>query len=159
MGNVSIGLPTLQPVKRSAPSWKWLFAVLLIGVGMAYLRDPPWLAQVTSGFGSWEQDRAGMRFRWMGGRASFFVPADAARVQIPLQAFAAGPSGDPFVIDVRVDGKRASQIVLDHTGWVNAEVSVPQGLTRRRFRRIDLRSNRTWSERSLSVQVGEVALK
>ena len=39
---------------------------------------------------------------------------------------------------------------------ITATVAIPRVPTTRRFRRIDMRSNRTWSERSVSVRVGEI---
>jgi len=138
---------------------KW---ALSLGAGCAlllYLRDPSWLGSVTSGFHHWEQDATGVRFRWMGGRASFFVPAGAARLEIPFQAlFPAGPS-DPFVIDVRIDDRRVTQVILREEGWIIAMVPIRVTPTSRRFRRVDLYANRTWSEASLSVQVGDLKVE
>jgi hypothetical protein len=95
----------------------------------------------------------------MGGRASFFVPTNAERLEIPFQALFPTPPADPFLIDVRVDDRRVSQVVLREEGWVNATVGIPPVGTSRRFRRVDLFANRTWGERSLSVQVGEVTVE
>src|ERR1700738_1102899 len=95
----------------------------------------------------------------MGGRASFFMPAADDSVDIPFQAPAPPLPSEPFLIDVRVDGKRAMQVALRDGGWVTATLPIRSGGTRRRLRRIDLFANRTWSERSLSVQVGEVRVR
>jgi hypothetical protein len=139
--------------------WKMGLGALVMCAVLAYLRDPPWLAGVTSGFGHWEQNRAGVRFRWMGGRASFFVPSGAERVEIPFQAlFSTEPPG-PFLIDVRVDDSRVSRVIVREQGWVTATIPIPAVATSRRFRRIDLSANRTWGERSLSVQVGEIKVR
>jgi hypothetical protein len=139
-------------------SWKWGGALIAAFAIVAYLRDPGWLGGVTSGFGRSERDGGGVRFRWMGGRASFFVPAAATQVDIPLSAPFALPSA-PFVIDVRVDDVRAAQVVLSREGWMTVTVTILPRPTSRRFRRVDLRANRTWSERSLSVEVGDVVAK
>jgi hypothetical protein len=139
--------------------WRWWPYVLAACALLAYLYNPPWLEGVTSGFGHWEQNGAGVRFRWMGGRASFFIPAAAESVDIPFQAPVPPPPAEPFLIDVRVDGKRAMQVALREGSWVTATVPIRSGATRRRFRRIDLFANRTWSERSLSVRVGEVRVR
>ena len=57
----------------------------LLVLGAAYLRDPPWLGQITSGLRTWETDRRhGERFRWTTGRASFFVPREARVMTLPL---------------------------------------------------------------------------
>ncbi len=52
---------------------------------LAYLRDPPWLASMDSGFRRWETASDGTRYRSMAGHASFFVPADARAVVIPAR--------------------------------------------------------------------------
>lgn len=141
-------------VRRS----KWWLLLLGVGVLLAYLRDPPWLGRVTSGFGRWEEDRAGVRFHWMGGRASFFVQADAELLEIPLRALFPASSSEPFIVDIAVDGRQAAQVVLRDERWVIARLPISSGRKARRFRRIDLRANRTWSIRSLSVQIGEVTI-
>ena len=126
------------------------------GALVAYLRDPAWLDGVTSGFGRWEQESSGVRLRWMGGRASFFVPAAASGLDIPVRAPAMDQSPGPFVIDVRIDDKRVTRSVVQGPGWVVLAVPLPLAAGGRRLRRVDLYASRTWGERSLSVQVGEV---
>lgn len=139
--------------------YKWWLLLLGVGVLLAYLRDPPWLGRVTSGFGRWEQNGAGVRFHWMGGRASFFVPADAEFLEIPLHALFPPLSSEPFIVDIAVDGRQATQVVLRDERWVTAKLPIRSPRQARRFRRIDLRANRTWSERSVSVQVGDVTIR
>ena len=139
--------------------YKWWLLALGVGVLLAYLRDPPWLGRVTSGFGRWEQNGAGVRFHWMGGRASFFVPADAESLEIPLHALFPPSNSEPFIVDIAVDGRQATQVVLRDERWVTAKLPIRSARQARRFRRIDLRANRTWSERSVSVQVGDVTIR
>lgn len=122
-----------------------------------YLRDPVWLARVDSGFGGWERNRAGIRFRWMMGRASFFVPSDTKAIDIPLHALFITANRAPFIVRVAVNDRIAGGAILPDERWVTAHipVQVPASWSRRVVR-IDLHVNRTWSERSLGVQVGEV---
>lgn len=144
---------------RQALWWRCGIGALALGAVLAYVHDPPWLGRVTSGFGSWERDPSGTRFRWTGGRASFFIPADAKSVEVPLRALFLASDARPFIIDVAVDDRRVAQVVLSDERWTSAKVRVPTSRTRRRFRRVDLHVNRTWSDRSLGVQVGEVMLQ
>ncbi len=146
-------------MKEVARRRRDLLLLLAASILLVYLHDPPWLGSVTSGFGRWEQNRAGVRLRWMGGRASFFVPAAADRVDIPFQALFLERRSDPFVIDIRIDDRRSTEVVLQQQGWVIARVPIRPIRTRRRFRRVDLYANRTWGERSLSVQVGELTVR
>lgn len=141
---------------------RWKIAALALclviaGALLAYLRDPPWLINVSSGFGAVEHDRSGRTFRWTGGRASFFVPAGASLVRLPLRALFLTGDRRPFVVRIDVNDRPASLISLDDERWREAEVRIaPTAARGRRVVRIDLHVDRTWSERSLGVQVGEV---
>ena len=125
---------------------------------LAYLRDPPWLAGVESGFEGWQRTPAGEPFRMMGGRASFFVPADRRWVEIPVRAPFASPS--PFVVKVMVNDRPAGGAVLTDEAWKTIRIllQVPPGWSRK-VMRIDLHANRAFSERRVSVQVGEITSK
>ena len=134
------------------------FCLVIAGALLAYLRDPPWLINVSSGFGTLEHDRNGRSFRWTGGRASFFVRADARHVRIPLRALFLTDDRRPFLVSVDVNDRPVSVISLDDERWREAEVTIAPAAARgRRVVRIDLHVDRTWSERSMGVQVGEVA--
>ena len=58
---------------------------------LAYLRDPPWMGNVTSGMREWDYSDPRMVFRWTAGRASLFIPSDAKAVMIPLRSGIPGP--------------------------------------------------------------------
>jgi hypothetical protein len=137
-----------------------LVSCVLLGAALlAYLRDPPWLVRVTSGFEGLEHDRGGRAFRWISGRASFFVPAGTERVRIPLRALFLTGDRRPFVVSVQVNDRRASVMSLDDERWREAEVSIaPDAAGGRRAVRLDLHVSRTWSERSLGVEVGEITV-
>jgi hypothetical protein len=106
-----------------------LLTGLLVAIAvLIWLRDPSWLARMEYGFGAWEVDADGTRYRWTAGRASFFVPADASEVRVPL----------------RVPVWRASRLRLP-----------PRGS--RRFRRIDIHVDRTQGDRGVQVGEVQVA--
>ena len=134
-------------------------AATLALAGIIYLRDPAWLIHSSSGLGEWEHNRAGQRFRWMGAHASFFVPADAKAVTIPLHALFITDDRRPFVVRVDLNDRPATQVVLADEHWTPAEVQivVPPHWSRKVVR-IDLRASRTWGDRGISVQVGEAAV-
>jgi hypothetical protein len=131
---------------------------MLIGA-VIYLHDPPWLASVTSGLRGWEGP-AETRFRWTTGHASFFVPSDATALTLPLKA-PSGPPGDrPVTVDVSVDDRWLAAIELpDPSAWVRSTLPLPRKPTSRRFRRIDLRVNRTVGQFSQGVQLGAIELQ
>jgi hypothetical protein len=110
----------------------------------AYLRDPPWTGRITSGLGKWEEDPPGTRFRWTAGRASFFIPAGAETMTLPLRAVFPGRNGGPTIVSVSVDDRWLADIALpDPAAWVRTPLPLPRKTTSRRFRRVDLRVNRT----------------
>jgi hypothetical protein len=134
--------------------------ILLLWV-LGYLRDPPWLGQVTSGMRAWEEDPPGTRFRWTTGRASFFVPSDALAMTLPLRAVFPGPNGRPVTVTVSVDDRWLANIDLPRPDvWVRTLLPLPRRATTRRFRRVDLHVNRTAvGVFILGVMTGEIGLE
>lgn len=111
---------------------------------LAYLRDPPWLIHVSSGFRAWRVDGAGLRYRTMTGHGSFFIPADATAVTLAVSAPFDSPSDWPITATFFVDDKPADRLVLDDDGWHTLTIRLGQPATRR-VRRIDIRTDRTRS--------------
>jgi hypothetical protein len=135
-------------------------ACAILVLGSAYLRDPPWVGQVTSGLGAWEEDPPGTRFRWTTGRASFFVPRDATAMTLPLRAVFRGPDGRPVTVSVSVDDRWLADIELRlPNDWVHTWLPLPRRATSRRFRRVDLHVSRTAvGPFILGVMTGEIGL-
>jgi hypothetical protein len=108
---------------------------------LVYLRDPPWLSTIESGFRGWEISTGGTRFRWIGGHASFFVPSDAAAIALPVRTTFAEP-GEPAVrVSISIDDRPADEIVLRDDAWRVRKLRLPEPGTRR-LRRIDIRVDR-----------------
>jgi hypothetical protein len=127
---------------------------------LMYLRDPPWLLHMETGFEGWTHIAGERPFRWMAGRASFFVPSDHRWVDIPVRAMFVGQNRVPYVVRVSVNDRMAGGAVLEDEQWrtIRVPLQVPASWSRR-VARIDLRANRTWTQRRISVQVGEVVLE
>ena len=124
-----------------------------------YLRDPPWLAQQTTGLRGWERAADGSMHRWSGGHGSFFVPAEARQVRIPIATTfdAREPGGDrPMVVTFTIDDERAARTLLDDTSPREAVLQMPPPGSRR-VRRIDLRTSVT-REGNRGVKVGTVTM-
>ena len=133
--------------------------VVLVGGAIAYLHDPPWVAGMTTGFREWEIEAPGIPFRWAAGHATFYVPSGAKLMTLPLRSQFPGPNGAPVTVNVRVDDRFVTDIVLDDPGvWVRPVLALPSRETHRRFRRVDVRVSRTVGELILGVQVGEIVL-
>jgi hypothetical protein len=124
---------------------------------LAYLRDPPWLGNVTSGMREWDYSESGTVFRWTAGRASLFIPSDAKFVMIPLRSGIPGPlnlNGE-VPVEIRVDGRFLATIRLtDPAAWVRQELPLGNRVTHRRFRRVDLHVPRAVGQGNLGVMTG-----
>ena len=104
-------LPAMAMTRRLG-----IAAVLVVlGGTLWYLRDPPWLPGQTTGLRGWQREPDGSAYRWSGGHASFFVPADARQVRIPVATTfdARGPRGfDPMLVTFTIDDVRAGRALL-----------------------------------------------
>ena len=136
---------------------RWLVFAAIVVAALAYLRDPPWAARLTSGLRSWEEDPPGTFFRWTNGRATFFVPATASELTLPLRAVFPGPNGGPTTVDVRSDDRWLATIALsDPAVWERPRLPLGRAGGSRRYRRIDLRVNRVVGPYILGVMTGEI---
>jgi hypothetical protein len=123
---------------------------------LAYLHDPPWAGRVTSGFRPWEENPPGTFFRWTAGRASFFIPANATWIMLPLMGVYPGPDGAPVKVEIRVDDRFLATIELtDPLTWVRPELPIGRRPSRRSFRRVDLRVSRVVGESTFGVVTGQ----
>jgi hypothetical protein len=134
--------------------------VFIAVLALAYLRDPAWLAEQSSGFRDWETNDQGTPFRWIGGHAFFFVPSDATTVEIPLRALFRTELTRPFVVRVTVNDRQAAEIRLVDESWSHARIALDRRTAaRRRVVRIDLRVDHVWADGSLGVEVGQVRVR
>jgi hypothetical protein len=133
-----------------------LVTVMALALLLGWLRDPSWLSGMTSGLGPWTRDDAGVAGRWTGGRASFFIPADARVVRIPIRTVFHDPSDWAVVVSIGIDGRPADRLELDSAEWRTVEIQLPPRGSRR-YRRIDVHVDRLRTgERG--VFLGEVEL-
>ncbi len=133
-----------------------LVCIVLAGIAaaLAYLRDPPWLDRMESGFRRWETAADGTRYRWTAGHASFFVPATATAIVIPTRTTFDERGQPPVLVSIAIDDRAADEFVLRDDEWRKHELLLPPP-GRRRLRRIDVRVDRL-RQGLRGVQVGEV---
>lgn len=132
-----------------------LVALVAVVAALVYLRDPAWVGGLTSGMRPWEQDPPGTAFRWTEGRATFFVPANAAAMTLPLRSVFAGRVS----VAVFADDRWLATIQLsDPDAWVRTPLPLRTRPSRRRYRRIDLRVSRVVPPFMLGVMVGQVGI-
>jgi O-antigen ligase len=94
------------------------------------------LENTSIGFSIWHRDSGGLRYRWAGGRSSFFVPASARAVRIPLRHGPEAP--DPIEVRILLDGREANRVRLSaNRGWQNVLLLIPSS-DGQAFSRIDL---------------------
>jgi hypothetical protein len=130
-------------------------AIVFIAVAgaLAYLRDPAWLANQTTGLRPWQRGADGSMFRWSGNHASFFVPADAQAIRIPVATTFPNPGALPMVVSFFVDDVRAAPVMLTDETWQDVTVPLPRRGSRR-VRRIDVRTSVTRDDNH-GVKLGE----
>jgi hypothetical protein len=131
-----------------------LIAVALVGA-LAYLRDPPWLIDQTTGLRGWERGPDGARYRWSGGHASFFVRSDAGAIQIPISTTFDEKDSRPMMVTISIDDKIAARRVLSGPEWMMTRVLLPPP-GGRRVRRVDITTSLT-RDGNRGVRVGEVS--
>jgi hypothetical protein len=132
-------------------------ALTALGLTLAYLRDPPWLATMTSGMGAWMTAPDGTRYRWAGSHSSLFVPSTATVVRIPMRATFDTPRDWPITAAISVDDRLADQVTLQDDEWRAVEFRMPPPGSRK-HRRIDIRLDRTRRD-GQGVQVGEIVTR
>jgi hypothetical protein len=123
---------------------------------LAYLRDPPWLAGMESGFRRWETAADGTRYRWIAGHGSFFVPATATAIVIPTRTTFNDPGEASVLVSITIDDRTADEFVLRDDQWRAHELRLPAP-GRRRLRRIDVRVDRL-RHGLRGAQIGEVTV-
>jgi hypothetical protein len=134
-----------------------VLAAIALAFVLVYFRDPSWVGDVTSGLRPWEEDPPGTRFRWTYGRATFFVPSDAATVTVPMRSVFPGPGGGATEVALYVDDRFLTIVRLtDPSAWRRTTIPLGSKRASRRFRRIDLHLNRVTPPFMLGVMVGEV---
>jgi O-antigen ligase len=140
-----------------------IVALWEIGLGRRPLQ-PSAFTSVT-GLEPWESDADGARFRWTHEYASLFVPANATRVYIPVRLPVDVPRLLPMTVDVEVGAVYRGRTLVGKD-WAILNLELPPGRPLQRFKRIDLKIQRTWQPavyiqgssdlRKVGVQVGEI---
>ena len=132
-----------------------LLLVAILG-GLCYLRDPGWLAEQTTGLRPWQRAADGTRYRWSGRHASFFVPADATRIIVPVATTFGAPADKPMVVTFSIDDARGTRVLLTNPSWTPVTLDMPPRGSRR-VRRIDVRTS-VAREGNHGVMIAEPAI-
>src|SRR6185295_13825981 len=109
-------------------------------------------------------DDDGRSFRWTEGYASLFVPAEVTHVYIPVRLPIDSPAVAPIGVEVATAGVKQSRTWVN-SSWSFLAVRMPDALPPARFKRVDLKMDRTWQPalyiagnadmRRVGIQVGE----
>jgi hypothetical protein len=134
----------------------WLLLVIGVTGALWYLRDPPWLAEQTTGLRRWQRAADGTRYRWSGRHASFFVTSDATRIIVPVATTFNTPADESMVVTLSIDDQRGARVLLTNPSWTPVALDMPRRGTRR-VRRIDVRTSVT-REGNYGVMIGEVVI-
>ena len=110
-----------------------------------------YLEHTSVGFSLW-QDDGEYRYRWAGGRATFYVSREAYSIRLPMR----GPldRGEPVDVRVFLDGREATRITLyAGEGWKSVRLPLPP--RERSFYRIDLEATEVGNPSRGAVLVSE----
>ena len=137
-----------------------IVGVIAVVAALAYLRNPPWIEDVTSGMKPWDRDEFGVLYRWTEGHASFYIPSNVQTMNVPMRSGVATPDHSPVKVVLRQDGVLLGTVELPTvTEWVKPTLTLRPSRTGRPFQRIDLRVSRTFPPWSFGVMTGEVILR
>lgn len=92
------------------------------------------LHRVWHGVGAVRSEPDGTRFRWTGGRATFYVPGTIDLLVVPMRRGASGPQH----VTVRVNDRDADRLVLDDDQWREVRYAFPGVHSSRQFHRIEI---------------------
>jgi O-antigen ligase len=167
-----VSAPNPRPVrspKARSRAVAVMSVVIVLAVPTSALRQdiqPP-ESQAVDGFYEWQVGADGVRFRWSGAYASVFVPADVTRVSIPVRMPGNIRGLPPLGVDV-TGGVAKKQRAMVGDSWATIDVALPDAAPPTRFKRVNLRVDRTWQPaiyiagsadlRSVGVQVGACEL-
>jgi O-antigen ligase len=153
----------LRPVTACAACF-----VVVAGVAGAVAGPvQPLASPAVDGFYAWETAEDGRNVRWTSQYASLFVPAETKRVYVPIRVPVDRPTIMPMPVDIVVSGRKRGR-VLAGKDWGTLDLWLPDVAPPVRFKRIDLRVERTWQPalyvagsydmRPVGIQVGECEL-
>ena len=163
-----------SPVRPRAPrAWSLAAAAAVLAIVISgpmitatNAAGPP-ASQTVDGFYEWETLKDGTRVRWTGEYGSLFVPADVTRLYIPVRLPFNGGTARPMGVEVRTAGVSKGRTMVDDS-WAIIDVPLPPAVPPTRFKRVDLKVDRTWQPalylagsadlRMVGVQVGELRL-
>lgn len=127
-----------------------------VAAALWYLRDPAWVIDQTTGLRPPQRESDGRVVRWSGGHASFFVPADAGELRIPISTTfdEREPGGDrPMLVTFTIDDRRAARVLLTDSSWRDVTFALPPPASRR-VRRVDIRTNITRGDNH-GIRIGQ----
>jgi O-antigen ligase len=171
--NERAGIADAKAVARAKPMRAIAVAaaamIVLAAIRTAALGpvNPP-ASQSVDGLYRWETAEDGRRFRWTERYASLFVPADVTYAYIPVRVPSDRPSISPMGIEITTAGVAQSRTLIGNS-WEILTVKLPTARPPIRFKRIDLKVDRTWQPgiyvsgsgdlRTVGIQVGEPELR
>jgi O-antigen ligase len=124
--------------------------------------QPADLDRVAFGFYDWENDN-GFPYRWTSRRATFFVPAGARELHLPVRSMMILGHLEPVTFTVAVNGRVLDTFPITQGNWETVRLRLPGSASRSGFTRIDVITDPAWipavtganqDVRVLGVQLG-----
>jgi hypothetical protein len=157
--------PSVAPRPWARAAALAMAVCVIVAAALSGRRGPvdPSASRDVDGLYEWETADDGTRFRWTERFASIIVPVDAMRIEIPVRAYAFSRAPRDIGVDVMLGGVLQTHANIG-TEWRVIQLRLPGAVPPTRFKRIDLRVDRTWQPalyvagsrdmRSVGVQVG-----
>jgi hypothetical protein len=123
---------------------------------------PERLDQTSFGFYDWEQDN-GLTYRWTSRRATFFIPAGARELEMPVRSMMTSGHTEPVTFSVAVNGRILDTFPITQGDWRTVSLRLPPRSGDSAFTRIDVITEPPWTPaatgfsqdvRVLGVQLG-----
>lgn len=142
---LGVAASTAQPQLAAAAARRWVRPLAAAAIVLVAVSVPSRIGNAVRnanrentviGMSGWQRDESATRFRWAGGKSTFFVQSSGRAIRIPLRR---GPDA-PATLQVRVffDGKEAERAMLQGTDWQSVRLVRPRQGSDGAFFRIDL---------------------
>jgi O-antigen ligase len=157
------------PARRRSALWATAAStgvVVLMSLSVSALRQSvaPLDSRAVTGFYEWQTDADGVRFCWSENWASVFVPANVARIEIPVRVPREALRAEQMGIEVSINGVSLGRFIA-YEWWSAIALDLPAAIPPNDYIRVNLKMDRAWRPalvipgsadmRAVSVQVGE----
>jgi len=111
---------------------------------------PARLDQTSFGFYDWENDH-GLAYRWTSRRATFFIPAGARELEMPVRSMMISGHTEPVTFSVAVNGRILDTFPVRQGDWQTVKLRLPPRSEGPDVTRIDVITEPPWTPAAIGV--------